>query len=122
MQISEKYRRGIVVPLDANSARAMADENVDESIRVHFVEIPNQDDFDTIWKTGIFEAINEKIGSMLDDYEEESISAEMIPSLREIVSIYEKKLSSDASGWFFSELLKVCDVAQNSGMPIYFVL
>jgi len=122
MQISERFRRGVVVPLDETSVRSMADGVVDESTRVHFVEISTQAEFESIWRAGIFDEINKQLGTIMHDYEEEIVPVEMTPRLRAIVKSYSKMLISYSANGFFAALLEACDFAFRSGMALYFIL
>ena len=123
MQNSERFRRGVVVPLDDVAADALATWEVDESTPVHFVEIESQRDFETLWKTGFFASLNEQIGCLLDDYEEERISYEVVLELRRVAESFASRGAGGVVGArFFSALVEACDIAQSKQQPVYFVL
>ncbi|MCG8417152.1 MAG: hypothetical protein MJE77_04310 [Proteobacteria bacterium] len=123
MQISEKFRRGVVMPLDETSAKALEAEDVNDATRVRFIEIASQDEFELLWQTGVFAAINEQTGSLIDDYEEEVIPAEMVSRVHAVALSFAKNCTGGATAVrFFTALADACDVALRAAKPIYFVL
>ena len=123
MQLSERFRRGVVVPLDDDAAVELEGLEVTESTLVHFVEIADQAAFEELWNTGIFDAVNEATGSMLDDYEEEEVPAAMVPRVRELAQSYAAQGVGGGNGVrFFEALADACRIAEQDRRPIYFVL
>ena len=61
----------IVVPLDT---RAMERLDMDEAAdaELNTLEL-DQLDFDELWNSGVFQALNDKLETVIDDYEDESI-------------------------------------------------
>lgn len=122
MQISERFRRGVVVPLDHAAVEAFEADHTTEATRVHFIKIADQAEFEALWKTGLFGEINASTGSMIDDYEEAAISVDMIPRLRVVESYADRRVGGAIAAHFFSALLEASNVAERSTTPVYFVL
>ncbi len=55
MQISELYRRGVVVPLNRDACEALACNDIEETTPVRAARILTQADFDSLWDLGLFE-------------------------------------------------------------------
>ena len=51
-------------------------------------------DYTTLWEIGVLEELNEKLGIMIDDYEDESITMEQLAVAKKIVSDYAKHKQS----------------------------
>jgi len=123
MQLSEKFRRGVAVALDVAAKKAMEREDVSDIIDVHFLEIVDQAEFETLWKSGFFAEVNASTGSMIDDYEEAVIPAEMVPRVRQIAQAYAWKRAGGGTGLrFFKALVEACDIAESCTSPMYFIL
>jgi len=123
MQMTQLFRRGVVVPLNDDAENALYNGEVDETTQVHFVEIDSEADFITLWQTGVFKKINETTGSMLDDYEEDIISIEMIPRVRQLANFFAKnQIGATTGAWFFPALVEACDIAERLDKPIFFIL
>lgn len=123
MQNSELYRRGFVVPLNKVAEEALSDNAVEESTAVQFYELPNEEVFEGLWEKGLFESINGVLGTMIDDYEEEKVEAQSLPSLRKIVKKFEESAKMDfLERKAVSELLRLCDIAIESNRPVFFIL
>jgi len=123
MQLSEKYRRGVVIPLTDAAVMDLDRETFDETTRVHVVEIVSQCEFDDLWKTGFFEAVNEQTGCLVDDYEEEVIPPDMVSTVRKIAESYLRSGAGGVAGpGFFTALVGACTLAERDARPMYFVL
>lgn len=123
MQIAEKFRRAVLVPLDERAHHALSIQEVDDSILVWELRIGTQTEFETIWASGILQAINNKAGTLIDDYEETEIPVDLIPVLTSVVHSYAARRARDQpSADFISSLLQGCDIAQRNRMPMYFIL
>ena len=123
VQLSERFRRGVVVPLDDEADKIMEAGEVNEDSRVHFVGITRDGEFESLWETSLFATVNEATGCMVDDYEDEVIPAEMVSRVRTIAESYVKK----GAGWkvelpFFMAFKEACEIAERERRPIYFVL
>ena len=75
MQLPRLYRRGVVRPLDEQAANELATYFVEKPIRVEWLAVPGDDQFDEIWEAGILQQINEACGIEISDYEEVELKA-----------------------------------------------
>ena len=123
MQNSELYRRGFVVPLNEVAENALSNNDVAENTLVQFYELPNEEVFEGLWEKGLFESINDRLGTMIDDYEEEKVEAQSLPSLRKIVTKFEKSARIDSlERKAVFELLRLCDIAIENDRSVFFIL
>lgn len=123
MQLSSLYRRGAVVPLSHDAAERLAIEDVEPSTPVQLIKIATQGDFEDLWSSGLFSAINQRIGSLLDDYETECIDSASVPVLKEVLISFSGKFKEGtAKSEFLVGVIELCDVALREQAPIYFVL
>jgi len=82
--------RQIVVPLDSAAMKRLDyDEAGDAELRT--LELGDAA-YDALWQCGIVEKLNDTLGTVIDDYEDESIEGE--PSLQAAVSLVEDELES----------------------------
>jgi hypothetical protein len=73
MQLSYFFRRGIVLPLDSQAYEQLASDNVDSSTAVRHLSLDDDADFYPLFVEGVIERINRRIGSTIDEYEDELI-------------------------------------------------
>ena len=92
-------------------------------IRQFNFELPNEEVFEGLWEKGLFESINDRLGTMIDDYEEEKVEAQSLPSLRMVVTKFEKTAKVDSLEMkAVSELLRLCDIAIENNRSLFFIL
>lgn len=123
MQNSELYRRGFVVPLNKEAELLLRNNNVSEETNVDFFEIPTEESFENLWEKGLFERINNSLGTMIDDYEEEIIENDKLDILIETVEEFinsQKTKIIEAN--VISELIRLCNVALKNRVPIFIIL
>ncbi len=124
MQNSALFRRGIVVPSNSESEELLRVNDVNEQTLVRYLEIPDESFFEILWALGLFQEINARSGSMIDDYEEEFIETGAIGSILE--SVEEVKSKPNAQNMevqaFLNELLSLALESQKLQRPILFVL
>ena len=123
MQNSELYRRGFVVPLDHNAETALNNNNVNHTTSVDFFEISDNSVFEELFEKRFFEFINLKLGSMIDDYEEERIDYKKISSLKDVLRefIANNMLNSEEQK-VVNALIKLCNVALEKRTSLFFIL
>ena len=121
MQLSEVVRRSIVVPKSEAALRLIetdqfSDMWIDEYFILHIDE-----EFSSIYASGIFKEINIICDSHIEDYAEEVIEFQKQKLLLELLS---KKCTkfSQLSTIFCGQLTDLCIQASARHMPIYFVL
>ncbi|MDN5214021.1 hypothetical protein QQ020_18235 [Fulvivirgaceae bacterium BMA12] len=123
MQNSELYRRGFVVPLSEFAEKALSNNAVEESTTVQFYELSNDKVFEGLWEKGLFESINRHLGTVIDDYEEEKVEAQSLPSLRKIIKEFLGSAKIDfLEREAVSELLRLCDIAIENNRSVFFIL
>jgi hypothetical protein len=124
MQNSELFRRGVVLPLDLEAEKLLRVNEVSEEMAVRYVEIPDQSFFEILWNLGLFQAINARSGSLLDDYEEAFIEASAVNFVLD--SIDEVKTKEEAQHIevrsFLNELSRLAVASQELKRPLLFVL
>lgn len=124
MQVSELYRRGIVLPLDDCAVESLRRYEVDDQTRVKYVPIHTDALFLELWNLGLFKEINARCGTLIDDYEEEFLNPPQLASaLAVIESIQKKSTSSNLRvNDFLKELDSVARKAYSTSRPLLFVL
>jgi hypothetical protein len=85
MQNTELYRRGVVLPLSSDAEKLLLQNDIEMDTPVDYLEIPDQAFFELLWELGLFQEINSRVGSMIDDYEQEFIAAESLRLVRDAV-------------------------------------
>lgn len=73
MQLSERYRRAVLMPLDDTTESQMRCGDVATSTCVKALSIDGDPFFYAIGETGVFAALNSACGTAIADYEEEII-------------------------------------------------
>ncbi|MGH7140602.1 MAG: hypothetical protein ACREHD_33130 [Pirellulales bacterium] len=120
MQVSELFRRSILVPADDASRDDLDCEDVSENTRVDIIRIPSDDFFDEVLDMGVFNFVNDRVGSLIGDYETERIApaqiARVLPELQNVVAY------SDRAREFLNDFSRLCRLAMERNMPVYFVL
>lgn len=124
MQNSELFRRGVVLPLDSEAEERLRVNDVNESVAVQYLEIPDQPFFETLWALGLFQNINAKSGSMIDDYEEEFIEAAAITHVLQAVDEVRARAESPSIETlsFLNQLSSLAQESKKIKRPILFVL
>ncbi len=121
-QLSEVWRRGIVLPLTRETAIEMSECYVSEESEVKYLPIRSDSLFDELWKTNLFQEINSSCNTLIDDYEEEELRPEALSSaLRKII---EKRSSGQSKqvSIFLEDLENLFREAIELTFPVYFVL
>lgn len=124
MQNSQQFRRGVVVPLDDRAEEALRGCNVDASTQVLYLPIADDSLFGKVWDCGLFQEVNGRCGTIIDDYEEELIEVDQLPNLvTAIVAVAERvtKTDSDVSV-FLTEFLRLATTASGLKRPVLVVL
>lgn len=84
MQISEIFRRSIVIPLDKETYIQFRNGNINNVLNVHFLPL-EKEEFEDLWKTKVFHKFNSILNYRISDYEDEYIKGNDIRLLKEIV-------------------------------------
>jgi len=109
--------RCIIVPLNENAMIKLNyglkySEANDEDYRVWRI---SQDIFDNLWHTGIFQEINSKCDSLIDDYEDECIKSQ---KLSNVLKILEK--DKYKNNVYLYELKKLVELARTNNTCVDF--
>lgn len=98
---------------------AMQRLDFDECKSEELLEVDlGQDEFDALWDSGIFAELNEKIGLLIDDYEEESIT--QLSQLRHAQAIVALALTQDDQPSSMSALKQQIDKAIEFKTGVFF--
>ncbi|MDN5199900.1 hypothetical protein QQ008_00965 [Fulvivirgaceae bacterium BMA10] len=123
MQNSEIYRRGFVVPLNEEAEQSILENNVRNSTKVDYFELPNEEVFESLWEKGLFELINTQLGAIIDDYEEERIESQKVNELKKILMAFENDNEFDPlEKKVVLELKRLCDIAIKINSSVFFIL
>lgn len=122
MQLSQLFRRGIVVPLTDATVQQLASWSVTGTVRVEYLPIPDESLFEQIWNAGVLQAVNERCSTAIDDYEEERVGPEVLELvIASLVAKQQDILAPDVSN-FVDNLIDMCKSAIEKQRPLYFVL
>jgi hypothetical protein len=123
MQPSELFRRGIVVPLDEEAEKGLREYQVQDDINVHLLKIPDQELFESLWRIGLFRAINQRCGTLVDDYEEELVEPGSLPGILVAIDAVSDRGVTDATVLeFLAKLRALVREAVAMSRPVLFVL
>ena len=122
MQNSERFRRGVLLPLDDQAEDELRRNDIGRDTRVLYVEISTDDVFYRIWETGLFQAINDAVPCLVDDYEEEWIEAAKVRRLKRAILRFAKQLEEREARNFARQLDSLCERALLEQRPLLFVL
>ena len=124
MQVSSLYRRGIVLPLNDEAEESLRYDDIDETTRVRHVGIAGQSFFETLWELGLFQGINARAGSLIDDYEEEFVGSDSLVSILESINEvrWKRRAATDDIETFLNDLSALVIDAKNLNRPLLFVL
>jgi hypothetical protein len=124
MQLSHFFRRGVVLPLNAEAQIAMAHNDVDENTAARRISLDDDDLFYRLLVGGLFQKINKRTGSVLDEYEDESIGEPT--KLVEIIKLIDHALANSSTDVetraFVSEFREMCSEAIDRRVSVFFVL
>lgn len=111
------------MPLDRDAVDRLSRNDVEKTTRVEAIEIASQQEFEDLWGSGLFDSVNQRIGSCLDDYEEDPIAPQLVPALKEVLILFARKEKENSvRSRFLREVMSLCDVANKNDVPIYFIL
>jgi hypothetical protein len=124
MQNSELFRRGVVLPLNQEAEELLKVNDVEETTPVRYLEIEDQEEFEAIWNTGIFERINKGTSGLIDDYEEHFVDVGLMPAVLEAIGEVRgsDSVNKDSVDRFLTTLSSMATEATSLGRPLLFVL
>jgi hypothetical protein len=122
MQLTQLFRRGILVPLTDRSAEQLSRWSVDDFVTVEFLPIGDQSLFDEIWQASIFQSLNSACSTLIDDYEEEVLRPDDLERAIATLSASQRTVKEPAVELFVESLIAICRSALEKHRPVYFVL
>ena len=122
MQISEIYRRGVVLGRSPQALQQLLANDVQPGSDVIYIPISSSL-FSVLWKNRLFEELNKACGVNIDDYEEEMLPLEAIAAAESVVR-KRKEIPSEANDLsaFYEGLLAMLQDARERQYPLFFVL
>ncbi|MDZ7616453.1 MAG: hypothetical protein U1E05_05570 [Patescibacteria group bacterium] len=122
MQLSQLFRRGIVVPLTDRTEEQFSRWFVDDFATVAFLPIADESLFEDIFKAGVFHLLNEVCSTTIDDYEEEALPATTLERGITALAARQKELTEQRNvGLFVESLIMILRLALENHRPVYFV-
>jgi hypothetical protein len=124
MQNSELFRRGIILPLDDRAEQSLRLNAVDATTHVQKLRIKSDTLFDSLWNIGLFHDINQRCGTLIDDYEEEFVEASDVQNLMAAIEVAVSKgdkLDSNARS-FIADFQSLTIKALELNRPVVFIL
>jgi hypothetical protein len=123
MQNAERYRRGIVLPLDAAAEECLRRNNVHSDTNARYLRIDGNL-FEELWRLGLFQEINARCGSLLDDYEEAIIEPDVMGDLTDALTCMEAKEDAKQPSVFehLRGLRAMANEARDLSLPLLFIL
>lgn len=122
MQLSQLFRRGIVVPLTDTTAQQLAQWSVEGIVQVEYLPIPDQSLFEEIWRAGVFQAINDTCSTLISDYEEEDVRPEALGRAIAALAAKQQHIQDPDLRGFVDNLIALCQSGAEKNRPVYFVL
>jgi hypothetical protein len=121
-QLSEEYRRGIIMPLDDKSEKQMRSFYFDSKTKFDSVLINEKNNlFFILWESRLFDKINSKTGLTIDNYETEIAEPQYLKEILSIVKNYNKLNSGDEFSKFITDFRRLLLNAIDLNRPICFV-
>jgi hypothetical protein len=120
MQISERFRRSIVVPRDLAAQEDLDCEDVDYRTQVDVLWLDDDNLFNQAWDEGVFERINDAANALIGDYETEKLMPQQIEMAMQ--ALRGANTNFPAVRAFIDDLCALCELAIERKVPMYFVL
>lgn len=111
MQISEKCRRGIVLPLSRSTEKEVRNYSVSERSKVEVLGLKDDHFFFKIFE--LFREINNSCSTMIDDYENELVEPEKIPKILTVIDVFLVNNQECEINDFLEELIALLNKAKS---------
>jgi hypothetical protein len=122
MQVSEIYRRGIVLPLVDAAEEDLRYNDIEPTTAVRCLKITTDQLFANLWNSGVFEQINNLCGSLINDYEQDFVESSQLKKLRNVVEEAIGGASNRELKDFLISLRELANSAILINRPLLFVL
>lgn len=119
MQLPQLFRRGVIRPLNEHAAKQLAAFCVDATLRVEWLPVLTDEQFDEIWEAGFLQRINESCGTEISDYEEVELKASAVPIAIQALDIMDH--ANETVVIFQTCLKELLTDAAKSGSSVYFI-
>lgn len=121
MQISEVFRRGILVAKNNQSEIELSKWFMEKSVYVEFLPILDDALFVKLYKTELFSSINKISHSHIDDYEEENVDFKYIPEIKKVVNkLLKGELDAEVKR-YLSDFIELLNYAYEHKRGIFFI-
>ncbi len=121
MQNAALYHRCVVLPLDATALEELYSWDVSPSTHVSLARLRPERVFYAFWRTGIFDAINARCGTLIDDAEEEIIQPDQLMAAAGAIDQKLPEIESEDLAGLAREIRDLCRCGHEIGMPVFFV-
>ena len=123
MQLAERFRRGIVVPLDVTACGQLLQGKVDENTSVQSINLDNDDTFYELWEWGFFKAINQACETHIGEYEDNCLPGHNLAAFQAVIQAFlEKSECSVARREVLLECSNLSETALKLKAPVFFIL
>lgn len=122
MQNSERFRQGVLLPLDDKSEEQLRANDIDSSTAVRFAAIPDQAVFAALCHLKLFDDINANCGVMIDEFEEEWVDASNLVAVLAIIDSLTPQTQRVEVLDFLIALRSLVVEAQRASRSVLFVL
>mgnify|MGYP001154662421 CR=1 FL=1 len=122
MQNAELYRRGVVLPLDDDAEESLRSNDVGDATNARYLNVSDSTFF-ILWNIGLFQKINARCATLLDDYEEEVVEAASVDGITAAIDAVARNAAKHPDAAEFLEGLRNMAMrASRSSRPLLFVL
>ena len=120
MQPSELWRSGVVLPLDDAARKAIEDWAVTRDTRVQYVALEAR--AEALWTCGVFQALNDACGTLIDEYEEAWLPVSQVPAAQEVLASYTARAEAGSVVESLEALSSLLAASIRLRQPALFVL
>ncbi len=121
-QLPELWRRGIIIPLTSAKAKEMAQLFVSSESDAEYLPIQGDDFFYRIWKTNLFQDLNQRCNLLIDDFQEEALPPESLGDTLCVINEHKSRTSDLKLSDLLTSLEDLVRRAVKLEVPVYFVL
>jgi hypothetical protein len=122
MQLSQLFRRGVIVPLTESTAEQLTRWSVDDFARVEYIPIVSQALFEDICEAGVFRVLNRACSANIGDYEEEELKQGLLAHGITALVACRDGITVPAVASFVDCLIGALKTARQQQRSVYFIL
>lgn len=120
MQVSEKCRRGVALPLTVNAEEEFRSGDITDNSRFELIELNNDEMYYKL--LGLFNEINEECRTLLDDYETELVEVNKLEKVMAVVGKFNGLKQEPDMFEFIEKFKTLLRKAVCIEMPLIFIL